>query len=798
MNAWKPAFLIIIGITYILILGCSGSSPIVPENKPMTLNEIPIIITTSGSDFFDASGLMGAYELTIDAKNIKADLITKRIGSIGESYIVNGISYFTIAPCSDCLKIKSMALTSDNLLQLTFAIKHPFEAGDIYQPPSGRNRLDLDIFDVALLVRPIDATPTSFSLTNASAYTGVLVRNAGYTTEISNVIDDNTALPFVLVIDDNKAGANTYNEFPMGAEAEFDVFFNISKNLIFELYLTMGYGASAKKANRLVPTYFNPEFNRKNAWKVSVTPPQGGDAPSLLNTWNDTNNLMSFEVKVEVFDWQIGANVNPEMAESTDVYASSEVSSVSLEIPGMSNSLMELTTPDSGSGAPNDPLRYTFSLANENLLGAGEYTGLVKVNDERIPGEVVAGGETDTMVSSPNGIQIEWVEIPEFATYQTFTATVIEAPVFVIETPNGGEQWPIATDQDITWSGGDGLTTVKLEYSKDDFAVDIHEIIPSTENDGLFTWEIPDDESDTVKVRISSTDFSWISDVSDDYFSIEESFQECIVYTGESMSPYAQVYSIDPLGVGPPEQWTLCTDMFVEGAKLSPDGTKIIYMAGGLSGGFYADLRIIDVATGVETDITPSGQDALHGDFQNLGTKIVAAMGLFGYPLDLYTVNYDGSELTQLTTGADVWAPQYSSDDTKITYQQFANGQVYIYDVATGLSTQYTFNSTYNDDPHFSPSGTQIAWATMYGMGGGRNIYVSPISSWYPPDYQMAFESYIRAPCFSPDGTKIAFDHGGGNSAEIAVYTISTGTWQNITSNGWGDYQADWGYIIPH
>ncbi|HYE77324.1 MAG TPA: PKD domain-containing protein, partial [bacterium] len=58
--------------------------------------------------------------------------------------------------------------------------------------------------------------------------------------------------------------------------------------------------------------------------------------------------------------------------------------------------------------------------------------GLVKVADTREPGTVSAGGDPDTLVHSDDGATLEWYAIPEYATYQTFTATVLgldnEAP----------------------------------------------------------------------------------------------------------------------------------------------------------------------------------------------------------------------------------------------------------------------------------------------------------------------------------------------------------------------------------
>ena len=421
-------------VFFLITGGCSGNgaNPVIDDfllssDSSLIFNDgLPIIEATNiGNSVFDALGVLGGYELTISLESMTAELASMRNGAIGESYIVNGISYFTISPCADCLKIKSIALTADYLIQVAFMINHPFKPGDVLKPPTAVNRLDLDVFDLALLVHPIDETPEIFTLTDKSVYTGVLVDNSGYTTELANAIDDQSAIPYVLVVDDNADTTDTFNKFRMGAEVEFDVLFSPGENLYFNLYLTMGYGASAKKAQRLFPTYYNPEFNRKSAWKVVVSPPNGYDPPVIGNTWNDSDNSTLFDVTVRVFDWQIGANVDPELTNTDDVFAASEVTGVSLEIPGMNESLISTTIEDSGTGTPADPLVYTLSAANENLITAGEYFGLVKVSDSRIPGESLVGGETDTLADTPDGISLRWLNIPEFATYQTFPATVV-------------------------------------------------------------------------------------------------------------------------------------------------------------------------------------------------------------------------------------------------------------------------------------------------------------------------------------------------------------------------------------
>ena len=61
----------------------------------------------------------------------------------------------------------------------------------------------------------------------------------------------------------------------------------------------------------------------------------------------------------------------------------------------------------------NDPITFTANFTNENNLPVGEYTGIVKVKDSRIPGTVVIGGEPDTFVHVPDGVSFEWFKLNE-------------------------------------------------------------------------------------------------------------------------------------------------------------------------------------------------------------------------------------------------------------------------------------------------------------------------------------------------------------------------------------------------
>jgi len=413
-----------------IVVGCSGGNPTAP-NQEGSASPTPVISRSDLSDAQTGIGILGLYELSVDPSTMDVSLTSKRSSAVGESYIVSGSGFFTAAPCKTCLQVVGYDISPDGAFVIKFSLSHPFPKGT-GTVPSAANRLDLDIFDVALVLAPIGMTPTAYTLSAANVYTGFASGADGYTTELANVIPDTTALPYFLAIDDTDGTTVTNNKFEMGATGvEFGVGLKLTGPVVFDTYLTFGYGASAKKMQRLTPKYYLPEFNRKAAWKINVIPPQGTATPTQYNTWNNLYNLATtFNVTVEVYDWQQTAAVSATVpysdeADTTKVFAESKVSAVSLEIPGMTTALPVVPAP-TGTGTPSDPLVYVVPVANELALPVGVYTGLVTVTDTRATGTSTVGGENDTLVDTPDGIALNWFSMPAFVTYQTFPATVAQ------------------------------------------------------------------------------------------------------------------------------------------------------------------------------------------------------------------------------------------------------------------------------------------------------------------------------------------------------------------------------------
>ncbi|MFH1445244.1 MAG: PQQ-binding-like beta-propeller repeat protein, partial [Nanoarchaeota archaeon] len=101
-----------------------------------------------------------------------------------------------------------------------------------------------------------------------------------------------------------------------------------------------------------------------------------------------------------------------------------------------------------------------------------------------------------------------------------FTIIYEPPPWIAVISPNGGEFLQVITEHSILWNSEYVTGNVLIEYSKDGFISNIITIISDTPNDGSHMWTVPDDVSDTVRIRITSIDSPAVSDTSDDDFSI--------------------------------------------------------------------------------------------------------------------------------------------------------------------------------------------------------------------------------------------------------------------------------------
>jgi hypothetical protein len=101
-----------------------------------------------------------------------------------------------------------------------------------------------------------------------------------------------------------------------------------------------------------------------------------------------------------------------------------------------------------------------------------------------------------------------------------FVAKIYENSI-TLTAPNSGEICHVGLDQDITWLTAGKVGNVRIEYSTDTGTTWI-EIAASTENDGTFTWTVPNTVSETCLVRITATENGDLTDTSDAVFTITD------------------------------------------------------------------------------------------------------------------------------------------------------------------------------------------------------------------------------------------------------------------------------------
>lgn len=90
----------------------------------------------------------------------------------------------------------------------------------------------------------------------------------------------------------------------------------------------------------------------------------------------------------------------------------------------------------------------------------------------------------------------------------------------IVTVPNGGEFWGASSNQNITWNSNTFFTTtVKIEYSLDGGAT-WNLINATAPNDGIEPWSVPNVQSNTALIRISTTSAPILSDVSNAAFTV--------------------------------------------------------------------------------------------------------------------------------------------------------------------------------------------------------------------------------------------------------------------------------------
>lgn len=94
-----------------------------------------------------------------------------------------------------------------------------------------------------------------------------------------------------------------------------------------------------------------------------------------------------------------------------------------------------------------------------------------------------------------------------------------ETEEITLLVPNGGQNWIMNTNHDITWNATSNIAFIRIYYSLNNGGAWI-QITASTPNDGSFPWTIPAQVSDQARIKVEDALDGVPADISDAVFSI--------------------------------------------------------------------------------------------------------------------------------------------------------------------------------------------------------------------------------------------------------------------------------------
>ncbi len=97
--------------------------------------------------------------------------------------------------------------------------------------------------------------------------------------------------------------------------------------------------------------------------------------------------------------------------------------------------------------------------------------------------------------------------------------SILPAAAVSVISPNGGEQWLAGDAHDIIWNSSGTVGVLKIDYSLD-AGTTWFNLVSETENNGTYAWTVPNVSSEQALVRITDSNNSAVSDVSDTLFTI--------------------------------------------------------------------------------------------------------------------------------------------------------------------------------------------------------------------------------------------------------------------------------------
>jgi len=170
----------------------------------------------------------------------------------------------------------------------------------------------------------------------------------------------------------------------------------------------------------------------------------------------------------------------------------------------------------------------------------------------------------------------------------------------------------------------------------------------------------------------------------------------------------------------------------------------------------------------------------------------IAFAGKKGQNSEIYTINFDGSDLTRITNFRSLTLlPRWSPDSREMTFTSYRDGNpdLYLMDMSSGRARKISSFSGLNLAASWSPDGTKILMTLS--KDGNQEIYVMDFREGRARRLTHNYSINV-SPTWSPDGRRIAFVSDRSGSPQIYVMDADGGNQKRLTYQGNYNTSPSW------